>query len=169
MAKQESKEITKTEPSRAISPFGDGERWIDELERWFEEDLRRPFSLMRSSFMPRLRAATLREMMPSVDIFEDGDDVVVKAEIPGMNKEEIDITVTDSTMTISGEKKQEEKVQRKDYYRMERSYGSFTRTFRLPTEVQSDKAKATYKEGVLEVRLPKSEEAKAKEKKISIQ
>ena len=108
-------------------------------------------------------------MSPDVDIFEDGNDVVVKAEMPGMKKENIDVNLTNDMITVSGEKKKEEKVEKKDYYRVERSYGSFTRSFRLPKEVQSDKAKATFKDGVLELRVPKTAEAISKEKKIPIE
>ena len=79
------------------------------------------------------------------------------------------LNLTEDTVTISGEKKQEEKVEKKDYYRLERSYGTFTRSFRLPKEVQTDKAKATFKDGVLEVKVPKTEEAKKKEKKVPVE
>lgn len=161
MAKQEPKELTKTEPSRAISPF-------DTMERWFEEAFRRPLSLLGPSWLPRLRATEVEEAIPSVDIFEEGDNVVVKAELPGIKKEDIDVSMTDNVISISGEKKREEKVERKNYYREERSYGSFTRSFRLPAEVQTDKAKASFKEGVLEIRILKTEEAKKREKKVSI-
>ncbi len=161
MAKQEPKELTKIEPSRAISPF-------ETMERWFEEAFRRPFSLLGPSWLPRLRATEVEEAIPSVDIFEEGDNVVVKAELPGIKKEDIDVSMTDNVISISGEKKREEKVERKNYYREERSYGSFTRSFRLPAEVQTDKAKASFKEGVLEIRIPKTEEAKKREKKVSI-
>ncbi len=161
MAKQEPKELTKIEPSRAISPF-------ETMERWFEEAFRRPFSLLGPSWLPRLRATEVEEAIPSVDIFEEGDNVVVKAELPGIKKEDIDVSMTDNVISISGEKKKEEKVERKNYYREERSYGSFTRSFRLPAEVQTDKAKASFKEGVLEIRIPKTEEAKKREKKVSI-
>jgi len=162
MAKQEPKELVKTEPSRAISPF-------ETMERWFEEAFRRPFSSLGPSWLPRLRATEMEEVMPSVDIFEEGDNVVVKAELPGMRKEDIDVNMTDNTVSISGEKKKEEKVERKNYYREERSYGSFTRSFRLPSEVDTAKAKANFKEGVLEIRIPKTEEAKKKEKKVPIE
>lgn len=161
MAKQEPKELTKIEPSRAISPF-------ETMERWFEEAFRRPFSLLGPSWLPRLRATEVEEAIPSVDIFEEADNVVVKAELPGIKKEDIDVSMTDNVISISGEKKREEKVERKNYYREERSYGSFTRSFRLPAEVQTDKAKAGFKEGVLEIRIPKTEEAKKREKKVSI-
>lgn len=162
MAKQEPKELLKREPSRAISPF-------ETMERWFEEAFRRPFSSLSPPWLPRLRETEMEEVMPSVDIFEEGDNVVVKAELPGIRKEDIDVNMTDNTVSISGEKKKEEKVERKNYYRGERSYGAFTRSFRLPVEVQTDKAKASFKEGVLEIRIPKTEEAKKREKKVSIE
>jgi HSP20 family protein len=162
MAKQEPRELTKTEPSRAISPF-------ETMERWFEEAFRRPFSSLGPSWLPRLRAMGMEEAIPSVDIFEEGDNVVVKAELPGIKKEDVDVSMTDNIISISGEKKKEEKVERKNYYREELSYGSFTRKFRLPMEVQTDKAKAQFKEGILEIRIPKTEEAKKKEKKVSIE
>jgi len=169
MTKKESREVTRTEPARAISPFESPGRWFNELEKWFGEDLRPPFSFMRPAWIPRFRMTEREEIMPSIDIFEQGDDVVVKAELPGMKKEDINVSVTDNTVTITGEKKQEEKVEKKNYFRMERSYGSFTRGFHLPTEVQSDKAKANFKDGILEVRIPKTAEAKEKQKKIRVQ
>jgi HSP20 family protein len=162
MEKKKSKELLKAEPTRALSP-------LEEMERWFEDVFKRPFSLMRPSWFPRLRFPEIEEITPTVDVFEEGDDVVVKAELPGMGKENIDVKVTDDTITISGEKKKEEKVEKKNYYRMERSYGSFTRSLRLPAEVQSEKSTAKFKEGVLEVRIPKTEEAKKKEKKVMIE
>jgi HSP20 family protein len=162
VAGKESKEIAKTEPARALSPF-------EEMERRFEDLFRRPFSLMEPSWWPRLRMPEMEEVSPKVDIFEEGDNFVVKAEIPGLKKEEIEVNLTGDMITISGEKKKEEKVEKKDYYRVERSYGSFTRSFRLPKEVQTDKAKATFKDGVLEVKVPKTEEAKKKEKKVPVE
>jgi HSP20 family protein len=93
----------------------------------------------------------------------------MKSEMPGMSKEDVEVNLTDDTITISGTKKKEEKVEKKDYYHLERSFGSFKRSFALPSEVQSDKAKASFKDGVLEVTIPKSEEAKKKEKKLKIE
>jgi len=160
--KQESKELVRSEPSKVLAPF-------EEVERWFEDFFRRPFSLLGPSWLPRMRFPELEEISPVVDIYEEGDDVVVKAEMPGIKKDDVDVSLTDNTITISGEKKKEEKVEKKNYYRLERSYGSFTRTFRLPAEVQSDKAKAKFKEGVLEIRVPKTEEAKKREKKVKVE
>ena len=162
MPKKESKEIAKAEPARALSPF-------EEMERRFEDLIRRPFSLLEPSWLPRLRMPEMEEVAPKVDIFEEGDNFVVKAEIPGMKKEEIEVNLTDDMVTISGEKKKEEKVEKKDYYRLERSFGSFSRSFRLPKDVQADKAKAVFKDGVLELKVPKTEEAKKKEKKVPIE
>jgi len=164
MTKKESKQseaLVKVEPGKALSPF-------EEMEHRFEELFRRPFSLGPSWF-PRLRAPEMEEISPTVDIFEEGGDVVVKAELPGMRKEDIDVKLTENTVTISGEKKKEEKVEKKNYYRMERSYGSFTRAFSLPAEVQTDKAKAQFAEGILQIRVPKTEEAKKKEKRVQIE
>jgi HSP20 family protein len=163
MAKgKETKELVKREPSRGISRF-------EEMERWFDETFSRPISLFHPLWRPRLRFPAMEEFSPSVDIFEEGDEVVVKAETPGMKKEDLDVKIEGDTITVSGEKKTEEKVEKKDYYRLERSYGSFCRSFRLPTEVQADKAKASFKDGLLEVRIPKTEEAKKKAKKLEIE
>jgi HSP20 family protein len=106
---------------------------------------------------------------PAVDVFEEKDDIVVKAEIPGMDKDNIQVNLTDHTLTIKGEKKKEEEVKEENYYRSERSYGSFFRTLELPKDVHADKVKATFKNGVLEVRMPKTEEAKAKEIKVKVE
>lgn len=161
ISKKESKELIPQESRRFLAPF-------EEMERWFEEAFRRPFF---SPWMPRFRfpeLMELREFSPTVDIFEEGNDVVVKAELPGMGKDDIDVNVTDDVITISGEKKSEEKIEKKDYFRFERSYGSFSRSLTLPAETQTDKAKASFKNGVLEVRIPKTEAAVRKVKKITI-
>lgn len=144
-----------------LSPMG---RTMEEI---FEDFFRRPFGRMMWPGTERILEAV--EPEPSVDIFEEEDSVVVKSDLPGMSKDDIEVNLTDDTITLSGEKKEEEKIERKNYYCHERSYGSFTRTFALPKEVQSDKAKASFKNGVLEVRIPKSEIAKKKEQKIEIE
>ena len=105
---------------------------------------------------------------PSVDVTEDEDSVVVKAEMPGLNKDDVKISVHDSILTLKGEKKQEKEEKEADYHRIERSYGSFCRSFQLPTTVRTDKIKANYKDGVLSITLPKTEEVKPKEIPISI-
>jgi HSP20 family protein len=107
--------------------------------------------------------------MMAVDIFEEGDDVVVRAELPGLKKEEIEVSVTDDILTIAGEKKRKEKIDRKDYYSLECSAGAFSRSVRLPAEVESEKAKASFTDGVLVVRFPTSEEGRKKRKHIQVE
>jgi HSP20 family protein len=105
---------------------------------------------------------------PSVDISENNNAITINAEIPGMSKEDIKINIQDNTMTLKGEKKQEKEEKDANYHRVERSYGAFMRSFTLPTPVQADKVKASYKNGVLRIVLPKSEEVKPKEIPIEV-
>jgi HSP20 family protein len=107
-------------------------------------------------------------LSPATDISEDKDNLVFSVEIPGMNKEDFKVTVQDNILTIRGEKRQESEVKDSSYRRVERSYGSFSRSFNLPASVQSDKIKAAYEDGVLKLVLPKAEEAKPKEIQISV-
>lgn len=99
--------------------------------------------------------------MPAVDIFEtDGHDLVLRAELPGMNREDIDVTVENSTLVLKGEKKFDQEVKEENYRRIERTYGTFHRSFTLPNTVDASKVSAEYKNGVLTVKLPFREEAK---------
>jgi len=118
--------------------------------------------------MPRFKFPELTDISTSIDMFEVGNELVIKAELPGIKKDEISINFTDDAITISGEKKTEEKTERKDYYRVERSFGSFTRKIRLPVEIQVEKAHASYNDGVLEIRMPKSAAELKKVRKIEI-
>jgi HSP20 family protein len=99
---------------------------------------------------------------PAVDVFEDKDSLTVKAELPGMKKEDIEISLHDGCLNISGERKSESKHEGADLHRTERFFGRFQRTVSLPTPVAVDKVKAQYKDGILTVSLPKTEEAKPK-------
>jgi HSP20 family protein len=134
-------------------------------EGWFErvlEDVwRRPLhGLWRSErWLPE---TLIPSAMPSMDVYQKDDAVVVRAELPGMSREEIDVTLAGETLTVKGEKRREENVQERNYHRHERCYGAFVRSVSLPCGVRSDAANATLKDGVLEVRLPKTEEAKAR-------
>ena len=105
---------------------------------------------------------------PFVDISESDDAIMVTAEVPGMKKEDIKVSIQDNILTLSGEKKQEKEDKGKNYHRIERAFGVFERSFSLPVSVQSDKVKAVYKEGILTITLPKSEEAKPKEISVSV-
>ena len=139
---------------------------IAQMDRLFDEVFKRPFF---SLWSPRLGGEEMEQLYLPVDIFEDGESVIVKAEIPGIKKEDINVQLAPDSITISGKKSGEEKVERKDYYRVERSYGSFSRTCHLPVETMTDKARAVFKDGVLEVRIPKSQESVQRVKKLIIE
>jgi HSP20 family protein len=163
--KESAKKEVALAPLRPLSPL---RAWEREIERMFAD-----FPFFR---WPRFRdlepfrfARELRLETPALDMYEEKDAVVVKAEMPGISKDDIEITLRGSTLSVKGEKKREEEVRDKDYYRCEREYGSFLRTVELPAEVKADAVKATFKDGVLEVRLPKTEEAKKKEVRVSVQ
>ena len=141
-------------------PFRDLERMRREMDRLWD------------SFFegrPSRKVEGVGEWLPSLDVSETKNDVVVKAELPGMDPKEIDISLADGILSIKGEKKQEKEEKEENYHLIERSYGSFVRSVRLPREVQSDKINASYKNGILKVTLPKSEEAKKKEIKIKVE
>jgi len=104
--------------------------------------------------------------MPAVDVYEEGDNFHIHADLPGLKRDEIDITVDGKTLTISGEKKSERETKDDSYYCAERFYGKFTRSIDLPSSVDTSKIEAKYKDGVLEVSLPKTEEARPKQIKI---
>jgi HSP20 family protein len=108
----------------------------------------------------------LMEWLPVVDTYEKDESIVVKAELPGMKKEDISIDVKNNILTISGERKHEEKVEKSDFYRSERFYGRFQRCFTLPDSVDAEQVDASYKDGILEVKIPKTEESSAKKIEI---
>lgn len=130
--------------------FSDIDRMFDDF---FGRRFLRPLGIERS--FPELQTA-----MPSVDVIDRDDEVVVRAAIPGYKKEEVEISVSNSTLTIKGETKKEEKEEKGDYYRCEISQGSFSRIIALPAEVDDSKAKASMKDGMLELTLPKLEKSK---------
>jgi HSP20 family protein len=162
--KGKEKETKAITPSR---PFMDLSRWERDMDRFLGDFFGRrmlPWWPERWSLPPSLDMTP-----PVVDLYEEKDDIVVKAELPGMEKDDIEVSLTDHTLTIKGEKKKEEEVKEENFYRSERRYGSFVRTLELPAEVYTDKVKASFKNGVLEVRLPKTEEAKRKEIKVNVE
>jgi HSP20 family protein len=107
--------------------------------------------------------------VPAVDIYSNGQhELVLKAELPDMKEEEIDVTVEDNTLTLRGERKLDAEVTEDQFHRIERSYGSFARTFALPPTVDAGKVNAQYKAGVLTIRLPLREEAKPKQIKVQV-
>lgn len=105
---------------------------------------------------------------PALDVFDDKDSVVVKVELPGLNKDAINISLDKGVLTISGERKQERETKEGETFRSERTFGKFRRSVTLPTPVDSSKVSASYKDGVLTVELPKAEEAKPKQIAVSV-
>jgi len=105
---------------------------------------------------------------PSIDVVDRGDEIVVAAELPGLEDKDIEVALTRDTLTIKGEKKEEKEEKGKSFHRMERSYGSFVRIIPLPVDVKTEKAGATFKRGVLTITLPKTDKVLNETKKISI-
>ena len=136
-------------------PLGEIEDWERHLEDFFGR--------------PMLSRLPVEEKgwMPAIDIFEKDDKFVVKAELPGMNEEDVDVSVVGDMLNIKGEKKTETEVKEEDYYRCERAYGSFYRSIPLPSTVDASKIEASYEDGVLEVTLPKVAEVKPKKVAVS--
>jgi len=132
---------------------------LHEMERMFEENIHRPFfgfnmTPLRHVFQ---ELGSYGDFTPICDVFEEGNEVVVKSDLPGMNKEDVSVKLVDNTLVISGERRTEAKVERKDYLRIERSLGTFSRTVGLPEGIDAEHVKASFKDGVLEVRIPKTE------------
>ena len=154
------------------------------IQRWrptFGLVHRSPFSEMEemgksfeSIFGPWLLHPSMRRWpieetgwAPAIDIFDRGNNLVVKAELPGMKQEDIDVSVVGDTLTIKGERNAESEVKEENYYCNECSYGTFTRSMTLPSHVDSDRIEATYEDGVLEINLPKVPEVTEKKVRIS--
>ena len=147
-------EIQKAVPSRMLSPF-------DEMERLF------------GSFFPRRWMSPfpgewsgIAEGMPRVDVIEKDEEIVVLAEVPGVDKKDLDVSMTDSTVTIKGKTNHKAETQNASYYCSEIMHGTFSRTIGLPSEVNVDKAKAQFKDGLLEIDMPKTEKARRRTLKL---
>jgi HSP20 family protein len=141
------------------SPFRHLSTLRDEIDRLFES----PLSALTSDSQQFLSG-----WLPTIDLFEDKEQLVLKAEIPGMKKEDISISLHGEVLTLSGERKEEETVDKAETYRSERFLGKFQRTLTLPVAVNPDKVQASYKDGILTVTLPKAEEAKPKQIEVKI-
>src|SRR3989304_5524108 len=144
---------------RWTDPFGEFGQLQDRINRVFSESLGHHDE----------GVATARSWVPPVDIYQKGNaEVVLKAELPDMAREDIDITVDNGTLTLKGEKKLTEEVGEGSFHRIERRYGTFSRSFSLPQTVDTSKVAAEYKNGVLTVRLPLRDEAKPRQVKIDV-
>jgi len=133
------------------------------------------FQTLQERFTRILRDSTLAQVgneeamgswAPLCDIYEEGDNIVVKAELPGLDRNDIDVQVENNVLTLRGERKRENEVKSENLFRTERYYGTFTRSFTLPATVDTEKIRAEYKEGVLLLTMPKVEEAKPRKIKV---
>jgi len=169
--KSRSRQVVPVRHARALAPAeprGPGLGWAREVAQMFDDFERRirwPTRWGPEWWRP---AGEMSFRTPAVDVFEKESEVIVKAEIPGLSRGDVEVNLTNSTLTISGEKKKEEEVKERDYYRCERSFGSFSRTIELPAEVKTEEAKASFKDGLLEIHLPKTEAAKQKPIKVEV-
>ena len=149
-------------------PFGGlVERW----EPFRASDIQGEMNRLFDSFFGQSPTATpSRERMwtPAVDVRENKDNLVLAFEIPGIREKDVTVSITGDLLTVRGERSFNREVKDESYHRVERLYGKFERTMQLPTSVQSDKVRAAYRDGVLEVTLPKAEEVKPKEIKIDV-
>lgn len=154
------------------------ERWkprVQSLSHWdpFADmtDLRREMDQIFGEFFGRTpigMAATEAMWSPLVDVHETKDNILLQVELPGVKQEDIQVSVEGDTLTLKGERKREAEVKEDQYHRIERSYGRFERSILLPSVVDPNRVKATYRDGVLEIQLPKKEEAKPKEIKVEV-
>ena len=145
-------------PFKELRPFQDMWSLPEEFERLF-------WGLSRASGD---EGETTAEWSPKVDVYEDQEALRIHAELPGLKKDDVKISVRDGMLTLRGERKFENEDKKDNYYRLERSYGSFLRSFTLPNTVDADKIHAAMKDGVLELTIPKKPEAKPKEIKVEV-
>ncbi|MGH2668602.1 MAG: Hsp20/alpha crystallin family protein [bacterium] len=153
-------------PSSWMSPFAFMRRFSDEMDRLFEG-----IGRGRGGFGLRFQEGEPGQGMwsPSIEAFQRGDELVIRAELPGLSKDDIKIEVHDEELTIQGERRQEHKEERGGFYRSERSYGSFYRTIPLPEGARAEAAKASFRDGVLEVVIPAPHREASRGRRIAIQ
>lgn len=173
--KKTSKRAPAAKPARGGELQPAGERWpsllrggFDELDRLFEDFLQRRWPRLAPLEWPAWGElpAPFEGRTPRVDIIDRDQEVVVRAELPGVKKEDLDVSVSDDAVTVSASTREERKEEKENYYRSEISSGSFSRTVGLPAEVDADKAKAKFDDGVLELTLPKT--GGSKRRKVNV-
>jgi HSP20 family protein len=143
------------------SPLKELEEMRKDMDRLFDE-FTKPVRRWRT--WPKSEGPEI----PSIDLYEREGDIVIRVELPGARREDIDITIAKDSLVIKGDIKRDEDVKEENYYISERTFGNFSRTIALPVEVESEKAQATMKDGLLEIVIPKREEAKPREIRIEV-
>ena len=142
------------------APFRELTTMQERMNKLFEDVMRPPYRAEEG--------LGVAAWAPAVDIYETDKEIVLKAELPEMQEKDIEIKVEDNILTLSGDRRMEKEVKEENYHRIERSYGSFLRSFTLPQTVDRENIKASYKDGVLKLSLPKKEEVKPKQIKIDV-
>ncbi len=154
------KKLVTCESPGYLDPFYD-------MGNWFEESWKTPYSLFGPSIWTDRRKVDCYEISPDVDLYEEGGEIVLHADLPGIKKDDIKIDLSENILTLSGEKKRTEKFTTESYCKSERSFGTFVRKFEMPGDMDVENIKAHYEDGVLEVRVPIMEYEK-KHKKIAV-
>lgn len=165
-SRQPQQPMTQRETPGIAGPFRMLERFADEIDSVFDN-----FGLGRSWLAPRRSrtASTGTDVwVPQVEVTQQGNEVVVRADLPGMKKDDIQVDITDNEVTLSGERRREEETEKGGLYRSERSYGFFTRSIKLPEAAMTDQAKASFKDGVLEIRMPAPPEQVTRGRRLEI-
>jgi HSP20 family protein len=157
---EKEKELESVTPPRGLSPF-------EEMERWFEESLPRPWRRRRG--WPSMGELTrpMGRIAPRIDLIDRDDELLLRAEVPGVKKDDLDISVTENAVTLKGSATHEEKEERGDFYRNEIVSGAFSRTVNLPDPVDTDKVKASFADGLLQLTLPKI--SKTRRRRITLE
>jgi len=141
-------------------------RWDPFREMMARQD--RINRLFNQPLSPWQQEEPLQAWAPAVDIYETEKEIVVKAELPDVKLEDVDIRVENNTLTLTGERRQEKEIKQENYHRVERNYGAFSRTFTMPGTVDAEKIEASYADGVLRITLPKREEARPKQIQVKV-
>jgi HSP20 family protein len=148
--------------AKALTRWAPSDLWTNRMNRMFDD----AFSSFLAPLVPSEQIAE-RAWMPAVDIRETDDSLMLTAELPGMKKDDVHITFENNVLTLSGERKFEKDEKRENYHRIERAYGEFSRSFSVPTNIDPTKVEAKFKDGVLEVKLAKSPEARPRKIEIT--
>ncbi len=161
--RREEQRLERTRPwGRDVSPFRAMQRMADEMDRLFDD-----FGFGRRWLRPSWRETGAELWAPEVEVFQKNHELTIRADLPGLKREDVTVDITDNDVTIQGERKHEKEEEREGYYRSERGYGSFCRVIPLPEGAISEQAKANFKDGVLEITIPAPPASKGRRLEIA--
>ncbi|HYU79201.1 MAG TPA: Hsp20/alpha crystallin family protein [Vicinamibacterales bacterium] len=161
--RREEQRLERTRPwGRDVSPFRAMQRMADEMDRLFDD-----FGFGRRWLRPSWRETGAELWAPEVEVFQKNHELTIRADLPGLKREDVTVDITDNDVTIQGERKHEKEEEREGYYRTERGYGSFCRVIPLPEGAISEQAKASFKDGVLEITIPAPPASKGRRLEIA--